>query len=413
MLFRFGHATHPDWRAAVELVLLQLDGQRRLDAFAADRTRPLSIGLLYLTESLAPHAEAILSLLRLRTQTEHWVGGVAESICASSAEYYREPALAVMLLQLPADSARVFSGRQPLPKPGTVNRAGRLAMASALVHVDPSMDDIPDLIDDLRSKVTSGQVAGGVVSAHAACTHIADEALDTGLSGLLLADNVATVIAATQACQAVGPVHTVTAAKAQFIETIDGRPALQVLLNDMGVPTGDEAELDAVQANLLADKFSQGLFIGLLDDDTPPGGNDAPLAIRPVVGIDPEHGGVAVGDRLPPGRRFVFCVCDEAAARADLDRMCAQLREHLEARKPALSSLQPPGFMGLAARKQPRGALYIACRNRGAKLFGQQGQELQIIREQLGDLPLIGFFANGEIYQSRLYRNSGVLVLFF
>jgi small ligand-binding sensory domain FIST len=35
-----------------------------------------------------------------------------------------------------------------------------------------------------------------------------------------------------------------------------------------------------------------------------------------------------------------------------------------------------------------------------------------MIRKTLGDFPLTGFFANGEIHHNRLYGYTGVLTLF-
>ena len=35
-----------------------------------------------------------------------------------------------------------------------------------------------------------------------------------------------------------------------------------------------------------------------------------------------------------------------------------------------------------------------------------------MIRDVLGDFPLIGFYANGEISNARLYTYTGVLTLF-
>jgi small ligand-binding sensory domain FIST len=49
---------------------------------------------------------------------------------------------------------------------------------------------------------------------------------------------------------------------------------------------------------------------------------------------------------------------------------------------------------------------------RGAALFGDAGVETGLIRETLGEFPLIGFFANGEISRDRLYGHTGVLTLF-
>jgi small ligand-binding sensory domain FIST len=45
-------------------------------------------------------------------------------------------------------------------------------------------------------------------------------------------------------------------------------------------------------------------------------------------------------------------------------------------------------------------------------LFGEAGAETALIREGLGEFPLIGFFANGEISRDRLYGHTGVLTLF-
>ncbi len=37
---------------------------------------------------------------------------------------------------------------------------------------------------------------------------------------------------------------------------------------------------------------------------------------------------------------------------------------------------------------------------------------MRLIRDELGDLPLAGFYANGEISNNRLYGYTGVLALF-
>jgi small ligand-binding sensory domain FIST len=42
----------------------------------------------------------------------------------------------------------------------------------------------------------------------------------------------------------------------------------------------------------------------------------------------------------------------------------------------------------------------------------QPGAELAQVRQALGDIPLVGFFCNGEISRDRLYGYTGVLTLF-
>jgi hypothetical protein len=43
-----------------------------------------------------------------------WSGTVGVGIVANNVEYWDEPAMAVMLLELPSDQYRVFSGVAPL-----------------------------------------------------------------------------------------------------------------------------------------------------------------------------------------------------------------------------------------------------------------------------------------------------------
>jgi small ligand-binding sensory domain FIST len=59
-----------------------------------------------------------------------------------------------------------------------------------------------------------------------------------------------------------------------------------------------------------------------------------------------------------------------------------------------------------------RGGLYHTCLGRGRHLFGEASAELSLIRDLLGDVPLAGFYANGEISHNRLYGYTGVLTLF-
>jgi len=60
----------------------------------------------------------------------------------------------------------------------------------------------------------------------------------------------------------------------------------------------------------------------------------------------------------------------------------------------------------------PRGGIYVSCLGRGINLFGPSSDELRLIQTELGDFPLVGFYANGEISQDRLYGYTGVLTLF-
>jgi small ligand-binding sensory domain FIST len=45
-------------------------------------------------------------------------------------------------------------------------------------------------------------------------------------------------------------------------------------------------------------------------------------------------------------------------------------------------------------------------------MFESAAEEVGIVQSILGDIPMIGFYANGEIAGDRIYGYTGVLALF-
>jgi small ligand-binding sensory domain FIST len=394
--FRCGHATHPDWRMATELALAQVEGGRP----SPPGPRPGALGLVYFTSPLAPHAAAIVELLVRRTGVADWVGTCGHAVLASGVEYVDEPAISLMVVELPADGWRVFSGTRPLPPPGARTAGGALAAQSALVHADPTTPDLPELVEDMAARVASGLLFGGLASGRAQpLPQIASRVVAGGLSGVAFSSDVDLRMRVTQGCSPLAGEHVISACSANLIRTLDGHPALDVLLADLGVGEAARTSRDgaALMRALPAERLRSGLFVGLAGADDPararPGFGD--YLVRNLVGIDPQQRLVAVAAVPTEGDRAVFCTRDAAAARADLVRICTELRDEVETE-------------GLHVR----GALYVSCVARGASLFGAPSVEAGIIRSQLGEVPLTGFYANGEIGRHRLYGYTGVLTLF-
>jgi small ligand-binding sensory domain FIST len=152
--------------------------------------------------------------------------------------------------------------------------------------------------------------------------------------------------------------------------------------------------------------------------------------VRHLIGLDPARHAVAVAETVEFGMRLAFCTRDVAAARRDLVRACSEIREELSPDEPASAAagLQPaqgergadtatvsPRFDPPAGWPSPRriiGAVYVSCAGRGGPHFGGPSAEMQIIRHALGDVPLAGFFASGEIARHHLYGYTGVLTVF-
>jgi len=216
--FLHGHATHPDWRMATELALAQIEGQQGQAGWSAGGT----LGLVYFTSALAAHADDILALLKSRCRIEAWVGTCGQSIVATGAEYESEPAISLMLLDLPHDSFQVFSGRRPPPAPGRLLADGSHAAVSALVHADPSTPDLTELIEDMAGKVERGQLFGGIASGQPdPLPQIAQEVVHGGLSGVVFSSAVPLVLRVTQGCAPLAEPHVVSSCRSNLLQTLD------------------------------------------------------------------------------------------------------------------------------------------------------------------------------------------------
>jgi small ligand-binding sensory domain FIST len=115
---------------------------------------------------------------------------------------------------------------------------------------------------------------------------------------------------------------------------------------------------------------------------------------------------VAIADVAEIGSQLAFCTRDVEAARRDLVRICSEVREEAE------SSVAVAGNESLPAPRRIAGAIYVSCTGRGGAHFGAPSAELQTVRRALGDVPLVGFYAAGEIARHHLYGYTGVLTAF-
>ncbi|MDP3604180.1 MAG: FIST C-terminal domain-containing protein, partial [Polaromonas sp.] len=147
-----------------------------------------------------------------------------------------------------------------------------------------------------------------------------------------------------------------------------------------------------------------------------PGQFGADVVVRHIIGLDPARSGIAVADMPAVGMKLAFCERNAEAARADLVRVCAEIREELEPEELPLEVASALNGSHADAAPHPArriaGAIYVSCSGRGGPHFGAPSAELQIVRRALGDVPLVGFFAGGEIARHHLYGYTGVLTVF-
>ncbi len=367
--FKAAHATGADWHAVTRACLDQLSP---LPAGA-------NVGFLYLTDLLVDALADILEELRRESGIESWVGSTGIGVCASGVEYFDAPALAVMVGALPEGGFAVFdSRRHDLRQFVDGNRTWLDSNLGnfGVVHADPREPRLADLLTTL-GEASSSFLVGGLTSSRGAFGQVADGVTEGGVSGLLISGGVAVATGLTQGCSPIGPAREVTSSDQNILVELDGRPALEVFKEDIG--------------ELLARDLRR--IDGYIFAAVPVQGSDwGDYMVRNLTGIDTQRQLVAIAELVEPGEHVIFCRRDKAAAEKDLARMLDGLK----------ARLQGP----------PRGALYHTCLARGPNLFGTECEELRAIRAALGDVPLVGFFGNGEVSHNRLYAYTGVLSLF-
>lgn len=367
--FLSAHAAAPRWQEAADSCLAQVG---TLPAQA-------NVGFLYVTDALASALPEILAYLKEHTRIVHWTGTVGIGICATGREYHDTPAISLMIAGFAEEHFRMLPALTD--KPDTFVRAERAWIGRddhhfGIVHGDPRDMDLSKLIGSLGEAVRGGFLVGGLASSRHGYPQVSDVMVEGALSGILFAPQVPVATALTQGCAPFGKMHAITTCQRNIAMRLDDRPALEVFREEIG-------ELLARDLPRAAQTIGVALRV--------PSSDTGDYLVRNLMGIDENNGLLAIGELLTTGQPLQFCRRDPVSAEADLRRM---LRE-LKARAP-----------------QPKGGVYYTCVGRGPNLFDNDSGELRIIQEELGDVPLTGFYCNGEISNNRLYGYTGVLTLF-
>ncbi len=348
------------------------------------RTDGANLGIVYTTEPAASLMPKLVSALGEHTGVHSWIGGVGLGVCSAESEIFDQPAAVVMTAALPPDGFRIFSATGD-PGSDLPRRHAAWIEASqpflALVHADPRCPDLPKTTIDVAA-ASGAFLVGGLVS-HRCATPLLAQASDgddlgsNGVAGLMLSPAVAVATGLTQGCMPIGPVRRIDEARDNVVMIIDGRPAAAVFTEDIGPELARDMR-----------RVGGVIFAGL-----PVAGSDTgDYLVRNLLAIDPGRGWLVLGAEVAAGDAILFCRRDPESARNDMVRMVRQLA----------------GRVG----GTPKAGIYVSCVARGAALFGEPAVEARLIRESLGEFPLIGFFANGEISRDRLYGHTGVLTLF-
>lgn len=305
---------------------------------------------------------------------DHLVGCSGISVLTSAGEFEGEPAVAVLVLRSDDVSATPFMvSSVDSSMIGAAIRervASNLHENSLLILLQNvrsiSPDELVRQIDESGGKLPIvGGAASGSADGQYTFAWQDEQVVERGVAGTLLTGAFRAEIGAAQGCQPIGRPLKITRAEGEVIYEIEGEPALNGLRRSLESLTSKELR-----------ESGRVLLLGIAMDKENPAPRRGDFQIRNLIGYD-EKGAMAVSENMSDGQLIQFHLRNSIAANKEIQKIVLDLhdrtREH------------PPVF-----------GMYFNCLGRGKALYGRANHDIRIIKQKFPDLPLIGFFGNGE-----------------
>lgn len=188
----------------------------------------------------------------------------------------------------------------------------------------------------------------------------------SGLVGVHLSGPVVIRPVISQGCRLVGERFVVTKAEHNIIHELGGVPAverLRAIFEEL-------PEAERRQAH-------QSLHLGIAIDEHRDRFGPGDFLVRNLIGADHVTGSLAVGDIVQEGQTVQFHLRDAQSASEEMNKLLAADQA--------------------THRRRPLGALMFSCCGRGRGLFGKSHHDAVALANRIGDIPVAGFFAQGEI----------------
>ncbi len=157
----------------------------------------------------------------------------------------------------------------------------------------------------------------------------------------------------------------VTKAQQNVILELGGKPALKQLRDLFGTLSEQEQAL-----------IQHGLHVGCVINEYQDQFERGDFLVRNVIGFEPEIGAIGIGQYVRVGQTVQFHVRDADTADEDLRGLLVGAKQ---------------------GSRPPDGALLFTCNGRGTRLFPRADHDALALKEVFGELPVAGFFAQGEI----------------
>lgn len=338
----------------------------------------VTLGLVFVSPHFFDKAEELLEVLRVHARIPLLAGCSSQGLVANGEELEDQAGLVLQLFHLPNGVIRATRfDQESLEQRGSggdwTSHTGvpRSETNGWLVFADPYHLDAEAWLHTWNAAYpdvpTGGGLASGGMEGQRTQVYLDGQVFEDGGVAVSIGGAVGLECMVSQGCTPIGSPWTITKADRNLIVSIANRPAYSVLHETFhSLPPEEQA------------RAKNNLFVGFAGSEYRDEFRHGDFLVRNLIGADLDHGILAVGALPRAGQTIQFHRRDAGSASTDLAGCLAETRERLRGR------LVYGGVLGV-------------CNGRGRRLFGRPHHDAGLIQEQLGLLPVSGFFCNGEL----------------
>lgn len=307
------------------------------------------------------------------------IGCSAGGVIGGGKEVEQRPGLSITVAVLPdVELAPFYIETEDLPDGHADSEAWeKLVRVSAqkdphfLLLPDPFSFDADRFLKGLDNAFPESRKVGGLASgsreAGGNALYLGSDVHHSGLVGVAMTGNIEVDTVVAQGCRPIGLPMFITRGQNNILQELDGQPPLQVLQKLYETLDTRDKEL-----------FHHSLFLGIAMKESRQEYRQGDFLIRNLMGTGPETGLLAVGAILKEKMVVQFHLRDKQTSSEDLETLLSHYRSDF-------------------GKVSPQGSLLFSCLGRGMNLYGKPDHDTDAFRRHLGDIPLGGFFCNGEI----------------
>ena len=364
-------STQETIEACIEEVVA--DVTRQLDGKEADLT------VIFVSPHFRTQYRAIPQLLRDRMKVGLLLGCSGGGIIGGGKEIEQKPAFSLTAAHLPGvELQTIQTDTMNMPDPDTAPSVWQEWLGvdvaknpNFIVLADPFSFRAEEFLAGMDFAYARSAKVGGLASGAQAqggnALYLDDKIHNGGLVGVALSGNIQLDTIVAQGCRPIGQPMNITKCDQYQLLEVDGQAPLEKL--EEMVETLSEYDRSLLRTSLFL-----GIEMDPLKDD--PGQGD--FLIRNLMGVDQETGSLAIGAPLREGQLVQFHLRDKVMSSEDLKVMLSR-------------------YQNKDGWREAKGALLFSCLGRGEYLYGQSNHDSDMFKTKMGDIPLGGFFCNGEI----------------